>query len=142
MSNITGAAASLNRALDKNASCCKILRIQLDFGRTYYPIISRYPTLFLSHSLLCISGVTINEVSNLHRLRGIYDSKLTFEHHIHLWLSLIAQKSEYIWKCFKDFGRDSTVPKSFCAFMLPHFDNCIFLSISAVDSNLNFLDKT
>ena len=140
-SNRGEVAASLNRDLARITSWCQLWGMKLNANKTHSMTISRSRTLDPPHPCLYISDEQIDEVSSLRLLGVIFDSKLTFEKHIRSLSSSIAQKTGLLRKCFKTFGRDSTVIKSFYAFILPHFEYCAPVWMSAANSHLKLLDR-
>ena len=98
-------------------------------------------TLNPPHPCLSISGDHIKEVDNVRLLGVTLDSKLTFEKHIRSLSSSIAQKTGLLRKCFRTFACDSTVIKSFYAFILPHFEYCAPVWMSAANCHLKLLDR-
>ena len=67
---------------------------------------------------------------------------MTFEHHIRSVASSIAQKIGLLRKCYKTFADNVAVRKSFFAFILPHFEYCTTIWMSAADCHLKLLDRS
>lgn len=104
-------------------------------------IISRSRTQVPLHPPLYISGGRIDEVASFYLLKVTFDSKLTFEQHIRSLSSSIAQKAGLLQKCFKTFGRNSFVLKSFYVFTLLHFSYSTAVWMSAANFQLELLDR-
>ena len=134
-------AESLNRDLAKIASWCQLWGMKLNSNKTHSITISRSRILNPLHPCLYILGEPIEEVDNLRLLGVILDSKLTFEKHIRSLSSSIAQKTGLLRKCYRTFACDSTVIKSFFAFILPHFEYCAPVWMSAANCHLKLLDR-
>ena len=134
-------AASLNRDLVKITSWCQLWGMKLNAIKTHSITISRSRTLDPPHPPLHISGNRVKEVDNMRLLGVTLDPKLTFEKHIRLLSSSIAQKTGLLRKCFRTFACDATVIKSFYAFILPHFEYCAPVWMSAANSHLKLLDR-
>lgn len=140
-SNREEVAASLNRDLAKINSWCQLWGMRLNANKTHSIVFSRSRTLDPPHPDLFLSGEEIEEVEDVRLLGVTLDSKLTFEKHIRSLSSAIAQKTGLLRKCFRTFACDSTVIKSFYAFILPHFEYCAPVWMSAANCHLKLLDR-
>ena len=134
-------AASLNRDLAKITAWCQLWGMKLNANKTHSITFSRSRTLDPPHPRLFISGEEIEELDDIRLLGVTLDSRLTFEKHIRSVSSSIAQKTGLLRKCFKTFACESTVIKSFYAFILPHFENCTPVWMSAAGCHLKLLDR-
>lgn len=134
-------AESLNRDLAKITSWCELWGMKLNAKKTHSIIISRSRTLAPPHPCLQVSGEQIEDVTHLRLLGVTLDPKLTFEKHIRSLSSTIAQKIGLLRKCYKTFACETTVIKSFYAFILPHFEYCSPVWNSAADCHLKLLDR-
>lgn len=134
-------AESLNRDLERISSWCQLWGMKLNAKKTHSIIISRSRTINPPHPLLFIAGEEIKDVDSLRLLGVTFDPKLTFERHIRTLSSSIAQKVGLLRKCYKTFACDSVVIKSFYAFILPHFEYCAPVWMSAASCHLKLLDR-
>ena len=71
----------------------------------------------------------------------MFDSKFTFERHIHSISSSVDQKIGLLRKSFRIFGDHSVLLKCFNFFILPCLEYCSPVLSSAADSHLKLLDK-
>ena len=71
----------------------------------------------------------------------MFDSKFTFERHIHSISSSVAQKIGLLRKSFRIFGEHDVLLRCFNSFILPCLENCSPVWSSAADSHLKPLDK-
>lgn len=65
---------------------------------------------------------------------------LTFELHLHSFLSSISQKISLLGKCNQIHSSDKIVKTCFNSFILPHFEYCYSMWISTAESYLKLLD--
>lgn len=135
-------AASLNRDLARITSWCEQWGMKLNPKKTQSLLISRSRTILPPHPSIQLSGESVEDVLNLRLLGVSFDKKLTFEHHIRSLSSSIARKIGLLRKCYKTFNCDATLRKSFYAFILPHFEYCSPVWMSAADCHLNLLDRS
>ena len=137
----TSVADSLNRDLSKIQSWCINWGMKLNPKKTYSIIVSRSRTSQPPHPPLSLCG-TVLEVSNSLKLLGVtIDDKLTFEKYLRSLASSIAQKTGLLRKCYRTFGNDEALLKSFYAFILPCFEYCSSVWSSAADCHLKLLDR-
>ena len=71
----------------------------------------------------------------------MFDSKFTFERHIHSISSSVAQKIGLLRKSFRIFGDDDVLLRCFNSFILPCLEYCSPVWFSAADFHLKLLDK-
>ena len=105
-------------------------------------IVSRSRTIFPEHPNLFINGVLINTVDHLKLLSVTLDSKLTFELQLRNMSRAISPKLGILRKCKKVFENDDILRKSFFSFILPHFEYCSAVWLSAADTHLRLLDRS
>ena len=134
-------ANSLNRDLVRIQSWCVTWGMKLNPNKTHTIIVSRSRTPQPAHPPLSLCGSRL-ELSNSLKLLGVtIDNKLTFEKHIRSLAASIAQKTGLIRKCFRTFGNDDVIIKSFYSFILPCFEYCSPVWGSAANSHLKLLDR-
>ena len=79
---------------------------------------------------------------NFLKILGVtFDSKFTFERHIHSVSSSVAQKIGLLRKSFRIFGDHDVLLRCFNSFILPCLEYCSPVWSSAADSHLKLLDK-
>ena len=106
------------------ASWCQLWGMRLNAKKTKSIIFGRSRTLNPPHPGLVVTDNVIEDVDSVRLLGVTFDSKLTFERHIRSVSSSIARKTGLLRKCFMTFACNSTVLKSFYAFILPQFEYC------------------
>ena len=134
-------ADSLNRDLLRIQEWCCTWGMKLNPTKTHSIIISRSRTPNPPHLPLNLCGSNLEVVDSLKLLGITIDDKLTFEKHIRLLASSIAQKTGLLRKCYRTLGNDVSVKKSFFAFILPCFEYCAPVWSSAASSHLKLLDR-
>ena len=88
-----------------------------------------------------MNGSVIQESKNV-KLLGIHiDSKLTFEYHLRHLSNNISQKIGIVSKCLSVFNDSDIARKCFNAFILPLFEYCYPVWMSAADCHINLLLK-
>ena len=71
----------------------------------------------------------------------ILDTKLTFESHIRFVASNVTQKIGLLRKCKSIYANDDIVRNCFYSFILPLFEYCSPVWVSAAETHLRLLDK-
>ena len=71
----------------------------------------------------------------------ILDTKLTFESHVRSITSSITQKIGLLRKCRRIYANDDVVRNCFYSFILPLFEYCSPVWISAADTHMKLLDR-
>ena len=137
----TDVAASLNRDLNKIYLWCNTWGMRLNANKTHSMIFSRSRTSNPPHPSLLINDIPISNVNGIKALGVVLDSKLTFEKHIRSLSASVCQKSGLLRKCFKRYSSDSIVLHSFYSFILPYFEYCAPVWMSAAESHLRLLNK-
>ena len=135
-------AEMLERDLLKIQSWCKIWGMRLNPSKSRSLVVSRSRTLEPPHPDLIVDGETIENCSSIKLLGVIFDSKLSFEDHLRSVTSSISQKVGLLRKCRRIFHADEVVRNSFYSFLLPHFEYCHSVWLSAAESHLRLLDRS
>ena len=104
-------------------------------------IISRSRNVFPPHHDLLVGSTSLNSCDFFKILGVMFDRKFTFERHIHLISSSVAQKIGLLRISFRIFGDNNALLKCFNSFILPCLEYCSPVWSSAADSHLNLLDK-
>lgn len=120
---------------------CNQWGMKLNPTKTHSLIISRSRTSIPAHPNIIVNGVTINDSTSLKLLGITFDDKLTFENHLRTVASSTAQKVGLLRKCKRIYSSDAIVRNCFYSFILPHFEYCAPVWMSAADSNLRLLDR-
>ena len=103
--------------------------------------VSRSRTALLHHPSLLIGGSSVS-ISKSIRLLGVtLDNKLTFEEQLQSMTAAISQKAGLLRKCHSAFGNDDAVKQTFFVFILPSFEYCMPVWLSAASSHLELLDR-
>ena len=134
-------ADSMNRDLHKIQLWCEQWGMKLNPSKTQSIVVSRSRTTFPLHPDLSVCDHIIPVAPYLKLLGITLDDKLTFERHIRTLSSSLAQKGGILRKCFKTFRDIDIVRKSFFAFVLPCFEYCSPVWMSAAPSNLRLLER-
>ena len=134
-------AASLRLSNDLNfiRDWCLQWGMELNPSKTKSIVFSRSRTIHPQHPELVLSSTTIGNVDKLKLLGVAFDEKLTFEHHLRNISSVVSRKVGIIRKCWQTYQDDALVLKCFYAFLLPFFEYCSVVWLSAAPSHLNML---
>ena len=85
-------AESLNRDLSKISTWCNLWGMRPNPNNTQNMIVSRSRTVFPPHPYLLVGSTSLNSCDSLKILGVMFDSKFTFERHMHSISSSVAQK--------------------------------------------------
>ena len=77
----------------------------------------------------------------LHRCTGWWLAKLTYEQHLRDITARISQKIGILRKCWRVYQDDSLINKCFFAFILPYFEYCSSVWMSAAPTHINMLQR-
>ena len=124
-------AAVLSRDVLRIVSWCDRWGMKLNPIKSHSIVISRSRTVFPPHPDIVVGGVTIPNCSSL-KLLGSHLRSVT---------SSISQKVGLLRKCRQIYSTDDVVRNCFYSFILPHFEYCHSVWLSASDSNLKLLDR-
>ena len=135
-------ADSLTEDLKKIQSWCSQWGMKLNPSKSKDLIVSRSRTNLPEHPNLFINGVVISTVDQLKLLGVTLDCKLTFELQLRIMSRTISSKLGILRKCKKVFETDDILRNCFFSFILPHFEYCSAVWLSAADSHLKLLDRS
>ena len=131
----------LNRDLSKISTWANLWGMRLNPNKTQSMIISRSRTVFPPHPDLLLGSTSLNSCEFLKILGVTFDSKFTFERHIHSIFSSVAQKIGLLRKSFRIFGNHDALLRCFNYLILPCLEYCSPVWSSEADSHLKPLDK-
>ena len=132
---------SLNRDLAKIYDWCSLWGMKLNANKTQSMIVSRSRTVYPNHRDLFINNVVLTTCGSFKILGVQFDSKFTFEQHVHSISSSVAQKIGLLRKSYKIFCDPSVLRKCFNSFILPCLEYCSPAWSSAAASHLKLLDR-
>ena len=104
-------------------------------------IVSRSRNVFLPHPDLLVGSTSLNSCNSFRILGVMFDSKFTFERHIHSISSSVAQKVGLLRKSFRIFGNHDVLLKCYNSFILPCLEYCSPVWSFAADSHIKLLDR-
>lgn len=134
-------ANTLRDDIIKIFAWCERWGMRLNPSKTHSLIISRSRTDLPSHPPIVVNDSTINNCNTLKLLGVTLDAKLTFEPHLRSVASSVSQKVGLLRKCRKIYSDDAIVRNCFYSFILPFFEYCSPVWLSAAESNLKLLDR-
>ena len=137
----TECSRKLNADLGFIRAWCAQWGMELNAGKTKCITFSRSRTPLPAHPDLILDDTLIENVSVLKLLGVFLDSKLTFEFHLRKITSIVSQKIGILRKCWQTFREDGLVLKCFYAFILPFFEYCSVVWMSAAPTHLNMLHR-
>lgn len=134
-------AASLNRDLDVIVAWCSRWGMLINSSKTYGMIVSRSRTIAPSFPDFVIGGSAIMLVNELKILGVVIDSKLTFESHVRGIAAAASRRVGILRKSLTVYGDRSVASRCFWSFVLPVFEYCSPVWMSAASSYLALLDR-
>ena len=132
---------SLNRDLSMISTWCNLWGMRLNPNKTQSVIVNSSRTLFPPNPDLLVGSTSLYSCEFSKILGVMFDSKLTFESHIHSISSSVAQKIGLLRKSFRIFGDHDAFLRCFNSFILPCLEYHSPLWSSAADSHLKLIDK-
>ena len=132
----------LNRDIQRIQAWCDMWGMRLNPSKSKNLVVGRSRTLDPPHPDLIINGNTIVNSSTIKLLGVTFDPKLTFEEHLRSVASSISQKVGLLRKCRRVYSADDVIRNSFYSFLLPHFEYCHSVWLSASESLLKLLDRS
>ena len=135
------AADVLSRDITRILNWCELWGMKLNPSKSHDIIFGRSRTTFPPHPDIAVEGVVIPRCSILKLLGVTMDSKLTYEPHLRQVASSITQKVGLLRKCHKIYSSDDVVRNCFYSFILPHFEYCHSLWLSASECHLKLLER-
>ena len=127
---------SLNRDLSRVSEWCNIWRIKLNASKTKIMIISRSRTMHPQSPSVTMGGTVLNDI-----LVVAFDSKMTFEKHLHLVSRAASQRLGMLKKSCLVFHDRLLLRRCFRGFVLPVLEYCSAVWCSAADTHLRLLDR-
>ena len=90
---------------------------------------------------LTIGGTVLKESDNLVILEVTFDSKMTFEKHLHSVSRAASQRLGILRKSWRVFHDRLLLGRCFRGFVLPVLEYCFAVWCSAADTHLKLLDR-
>ena len=115
-------AEFLIRDLGKVSEWCDLWGTKLKSSKTKIMIVSRSRTMHLQP--LIIGGTVLKESDHLVILGVTFDSKMTFEKHLHSVSRAAAQRLDILRKTWRVFHDRSLLGRCFLGFVLPVLEYC------------------
>ena len=134
-------AHELNNDLLFIKQWCTQWGMTLNASKTKEMIFSRSRTALPEHPVLSLDNIIIETVPKMRLLGVIFDPKLTFEEHIIKVACGVSQKIGILRKCWQIYRENALVLKCFYSFILPFFEYCSVIWMSAADVHLNSLNR-
>ena len=120
---------------------CMQWGMQLNPSKTKCMIFSRSRTIYPEHPELTLGDTAIEKVEFLKLLGVTFDAKLTYERHLRNITSKVSQKIGILRKCWRVYQDNSLILKCFYAFILPFFEYCSSVWMSAAPTHINMLQR-
>ena len=120
---------------------CDLWGMKLNASKTKTMIVSRSRTMHPQSPTLTIGGTVLKESDDLVILGVTFDSKMTFEKHLHSVSRAASQWSGILRKSWQVFHDRSLLGKCFRGFVLPVLEYCSGVWCSAADTHLRLLDR-
>ena len=133
-------AESLSPDLVKVNELCDLWGMKLNASKTKTRIVLRSRTMYPQSPALTIGRTVLNESDDLVILGVTFDSKMTFEKHLHS-VSRAASQWLGILKFWQVFHDRSLLGRCYRGFVLPVLDYCSAVWCSAADTHLRLLDR-
>ena len=134
-------AESLIHNLGRVSEWCDLLGMKLNASKTKTMIVSRSRTMHPQSTPLTIGGTVLKESDDLVILGVTFDSKMTFEKHLHSVSRADSQRLGILRKSWRDCHDRSLLGRWFRGFVLPVFEYCSVVWCSAADTHLKLLDR-
>lgn len=123
------------------SSWCSRWGMKLNPSKSLNMIVSRSRTAFPQHPDLLVDGSVVPVCGTMKLLGVTLDSKLTFEQHLRNVASSASRRVGLLRKCRKIYADSDVAKHCFYSFMLPHFEYCSSVWMSAADCHLNLLNR-
>ena len=134
-------AEVLRQDLVQVQSWCVRWGMTLNPSKSHSLVISRSRTVFPAHPDIDLDGTVVPGCATLKLLGVTLDSGLTFQPHLRAVASSISRKIGLLRKCRQIYSSDTVLRNCFYSFLLPHFEYCHSVFLSACDTNLKLLDR-
>ena len=126
-------AESLICDLGRVSEWCDLWGMKLNASKTKTTIVSWSCTMHPQSRPLTIGGTVLKKSDDL--ILGLtFDSKLTFEKHLHLVSRAAFQRLRILRKSWRVFHDRSLLERCFCSFVLPVLEYCSAAWCSAADT--------
>ena len=113
----------------------------MNASKTKTMIVLRSRTLHPQSPPLTIGGTILKESDDLVIFGVTFDSKMTFEKHLHSVSRAASQRLGILRKSWRVFNDRSLLGRCFRGFVLPVFEYCSAVWCSAADTHLKLLDR-
>ena len=114
--------------------------MKLNASKTKTMIVSRSRTMHPQSPPLTIGETVLKESDDLVILGVTFDSKMTFEKHLHSVSRAASQRLDILRKSWQVFHDRSLLGRCFQGFVLPVLECCSAVWCSAADTHLKLLD--
>ena len=132
-------AESLKLDLGKVSGWCDLWRKKLNASKTKTMIVSRSRTMHPQLRSLSIGGTVLKDSDDLVIMVVTFDSKMTFEKHLHSVSRTASQRLGIFRKSWRVFYGRSLLGRCFMGFVLPDLKYCSAVWCSAADTHLKLL---
>ena len=123
-SHISDVTESLNRDLRKISTWHNLWDMKLNPNNTQSTIANSSRAILLPNPGLLKSNSSLSTCESFKILGVTFDSKSTFEKHIHSIYASVAQKIGLLRKSFRIFGDQDVLLRCFNSFFLPSLEHC------------------
>ena len=134
-------AAMLNNDLYKISSWCEQWGMKLNPSKSHSMIISRSRVALPEHPDIVVGSDVVPMCTSIRLLGVTLDSKLTFESHLRTLSTSISRHIGLLRKCKRIYSEDNIMKNCFYSFILPHFEYCPQVWMSAAGTHIRLLDK-
>ena len=135
------AATCLSKDLLHIKTWCAQWGMDLNPSKTKSMIFSRSRTALPQHPDLYLGDSLIEDAAKLKLLGILFDPKLTFELHVKAVTKLVSQKLGIMRKCWQSYRDNSVVLKCFYSYILPFFEYCSVVWLSAAPTHLHSFER-
>ena len=115
--------------------------MKLNASKTKTLIVSRSCSMHPQSPLLTIGRTVLRESNDLGILGVTFDSKMTFQKHLHSVSRAASQRPGVLRKSWQVFHDRLVIGIYFCGFILPVFEHCSAVWCSAANTHLKLLDR-
>ena len=134
-------AESLIRDLGRVSEWCDLCGMKSNASNTKTMIVSRSSTMHPQSPPLTIDGTVLKESDDLVILGVTFDSKITFESHLHLVSRATSHRLGILRMSYRVFHDISLLERCFPGFVLSVLEYCSAVWCLAVDTHLKLLDR-
>ena len=115
--------------------------MKLNASKTKTMLVSRSRTMHPQSPPLTIGGTVLKESDHLVILGVTFDSKMTFEEHLHSVSRAASQRLGILRKSWRVFNDRTLLRRYFQSFVLPVLEYYSAVWCSAADTHLKLLDR-